>query len=84
MRGRVVRVSRAADFSHVVSYGLTSVLGAAAVASLLAGDSDAAARRAAGSLRRPRARTVTMGAAPADSLPVSRPHCQVAFKLVGW
>ncbi len=35
MRDRVVRVSRAAGFSHVVGYGPTSALGAAAVTSLL-------------------------------------------------
>ena len=34
-RGRVVRQSRAAGFSHVVSYGPKSALGAAAVTSLL-------------------------------------------------
>jgi hypothetical protein len=42
--GRVVRVSRAAGFSHVVGYGPTSALGAAAVASLL----DAASHGPAG------------------------------------
>jgi hypothetical protein len=35
VRGRAGRVSRAAGFSHVVGYGPTSVLGAAAVASML-------------------------------------------------
>lgn len=44
VRGRVVRVSRAVGFSHVVSYGPTSALGAAAVASLL----DAASHGPAG------------------------------------
>ena len=44
VRGRVVRVSRAAGFSHVVGYGPTSALGAAAVASLL----DAASHGPAG------------------------------------
>ncbi len=53
VRGRVVRVSRAASFSHVVGHGPTSALGAAAVASLL----DAASRS-----RGP------VDAAPADSL----------------
>jgi hypothetical protein len=43
-RGRVARVSRAAGFSHVVGYGPTSALGAAAVASLL----DAASHGPAG------------------------------------
>ena len=44
VRGRVVRVSRAPGFSHVVGYGPTSALGAAAVASLL----DAASHGPAG------------------------------------
>ena len=44
VRGRVVRVSRAAGFSHVVGYGPTSAIGTAAVASLL----DAASHGPAG------------------------------------